>query len=861
MIKKSIQVCEFLKSVLESFNDVAESLSGKSIREDILKLLTVSFQCISNSLIEYLSVASGEYRDLSESEKSLVNKLLECGATINLFLILIMQERQKETLLCQYETSLLDIIKETIGRMNESQGRMTKLIELKAIIMYYFNHFLSLLILAGYNEVKKFMKSAAHDALKCSLEILLRSQALANSGTVTHEVFSLPVPDVPFKWFNSEDDMHHFTAVIYGKKIFSLICYPQDFKSTAHPAFTLRSFTLYCANKIAQVLISRDAFTSETQTMESLTAAIKRNSGILTELAASMIAKDKEDSLSPIKKTIESLMCLLNENLACLRFLKHILAKSSDPLALLEKHGCTVNLTNLLKLHMYVVLNKGFVSERNYTSEKDAIEIVNFMKNKGFVAGVFRLLNKVKFMKIQVISSVGAKTMKVPGVLMDEILMEIFSYIDQTSIGDIAHIAFFKALIVEYLCDPLSLRSPILVEQMGKVIGSRLFSFTGPDPSLKFFSLQRLSDEVSEDILSIATQKKLLLTFKSIVCEDKKWLITVFNILLQSSQKLLAAKKPESLLGLYKLLYLFLSGTLHDNISFASFILHGVPKPFSYEAFLAGKLNSATGKQDEIKALSAFNEVLGSIYLIENLLKEYYTTATTLGKTAPEISLTPSKCEEEKIPLSQATVEKRNIIKNPELSPLVVAISKEISNSQLSFSQSIAANAPIEISSSSDTTASTNAANNKDICVKITEHFILHILNIHSLCEPIIKSAESALTILNYCLQEETIKKNPSSFYILQGVFQRVLGVMKYSKAISHDKIDPEGYLPLIIIKEVSKRLQAKIVGILPFIELLLEFLAYDNNSPSLIQHQLILFSHDTIDMLSYIFLNNGIWK
>ncbi len=558
------KACAFFQFLMVRLEAVAPTMNGKSLHEDALKIYLVAFQWVSHRLIDLLTTPSGTFHQLTEEEVATVKTLVKQREVLNDFLLLLLQDRKTSLVLQQHDNAILQIIRKTVGTMQERLSLLAQALDVQSTILFFYFHFQSVAMLAAYNENRKFMKNSAFDGFKVTFELLERSLGMSLSSFVFQEIYDTPLA-VTEEWIPWKGPCLR-AAVRFGKKKLSMVRISPD------PAFTLRFANLYYLYKIAQLLISRRIFSLEERTMETLSSTLKCNADALS------LRIGNPTTIPSARAPTES---LLNENIVCLKFIKAALATVDDPLGLLEKLGLNRYLRPVLQSHvsaaiageLYIFLPK---TEGNTAADREKlVQYFALSKGHGYIAKVFKFITQMKYTEYQL-----AKAIKYPmAAFADDLAIELVSYVGKGLESRHTGVVLLQKYLAEYLCDMRSPPEPQLAERLLKVIESPVFNFLAP-VSLGDDKC-RASDELIEDLKSTSAGK-LISLLNRIAWGDLKCANAILSYILGWVK--LGTLGSEQLFGIYKLIFELIHGAAESTNDRLEGILLGKVLLMSIEA-------------------------------------------------------------------------------------------------------------------------------------------------------------------------------------------------------------------------------------------------------------------------------------
>ena len=749
---------KFFSNIIAKYSSEAANLSGKGIKEDLAKIYVVTFQRITDSLVDMLCPPL-----MGESGKVDVSKIdsfMSQRAVMNDFMLLMLQDRRNHSFLYQHDNTILQIIRKSVGSMQERLSHSQQILYKEKTIYFFYYHFQAIAMLAAYNENKKFMKNAAFDGLKLAFEIVDRSLGMSLGSFLFQELY-----DVPFagdeEWIQSQDLL---ISRKYGKKKFSFIHINNE--PSAGPStkclFSLRYINLYYVFKIAQLLIERSKFVFEERTVETFSSILKRNTGALSEIMTSTGLKEGNESPSKHKQSISS---LLNENLICLKLLKYVVSIFDDPLGLLEKLGINNYLKSLLHNHVVVVLMKGLISP---PEKLDRVQDFSYKTTRGYIGGIFRFVSELKYLGFKNAPKTAGKTYKTPfAVFSDELMFDILAFGEEKLDLIQPGLPVFKAFLSEYVCDTKNILSPQLGEHILRLIGSKLFNFTAPI-NLKMLEKKEEEKSIIES-LDILTTLKLIEILNKIIMFDKSWAKSVLDYFFLKIKEF--SNSEEKVFALYKLIFSGINNKTYSNEEFYDTLLKKQPKQLNME--IISKYDAEIEQGILNKVIVAFNDIKGIQELILGLVVAY-----------------------EKLPSDEN--------------------------------------------------------NNVKTSILLAEKMLMHLHSCPPLCDFLLSAQKPIECLLEIA---ETV---PSCREFIVFVLQQLLLIIRYSK-FQQGAVN-DAYLPYVLLNYsanslLNKAKESSTMSICIY-DLVLGFLASEENNFSLSYHQIIMFQKQTLP-LAYALTEN----
>ena len=615
----------FFESLMAKLGPEAEKLSGKTVKEETLKVFVVNFQWVSHSLIDVLTTPSGTFHPLSEAEASRVKALLHQREVLNDFLLMLLQDRKTSVVLQQHDNSILQIITKTVSMMQERLGLLAQVLDLQCTIQFFYFHFQSVAMLAAYNENKKFMKNSAFDGFKAAFEILERSLGISRSSFVFQEIYDTPI-DFHENWLPWKGSCVYL-ATKFGKKKFSMVGVHSE------PKPTLRFVNLYYLYKITQLLISRKIFVLEERTMETLASTLKCNA---ETLSGRLFGTKAEPALT--RGPTET---LLNENVICLKFIETLLSTVDDPLGVLERLGLSRYLRAVMQNHVSAAVSGEFyvlAPDIKGTEGRGGEEVFSWNGGHDYVAKVFKFVTQMKYMEYPQKSA--DKAIKYPmSVFADDLAIELVSSVGKGLESKNKGGILLQNYLAEYLCDVRNPVSQQLAEKVLKVIASAAFNFLGP-ATLEFHKhavdkSPRKESDLVEDLRG-ASAGKIVALLNRIVWSDQKCANSVLEYILTWVKLRLLTE--QQLFGIYKLLYQILHADSEISNEALEGILMGNGQSQQTGEQAKDLLSLGAGLAEERnRPLIAFVGIKGTLLLANELAAAYIQ----LSK-APSLSLVTS---------------------------------------------------------------------------------------------------------------------------------------------------------------------------------------------------------------------------
>ena len=339
----------------------------------------------------------------------------------------------------------------------------------------------------------------------------------------------------------------------------------------------------------------------------------------------------KEGSDSPSKHK-QSIGSLLNENLVCLKLLKYVLSIVDDPLGLLEKLGINNYLKSLLHNHVVVALMKNLLA---YPEKKEKIPEFSYKTSKGYIGGIFKFINDLKYLGFKNAPKTAGKTYKTPfAVFSDELLLDILAFGEEKLELIKLGLPIFKAYLSEYVCDTKNILSPQLGEHILRLIESKIFNFTAPE-NLKLMSQKREGKSLIEE-LDILTNLKLIEILNKITLFDRSWAKSIFEYYFLKIKE--HFNNEEKLFALYKLIFSGISNKSFSNEEFYDILHVYFVKSINSETILRYDSEKEQGILN--KAIVAFNDIKGIQELITGLLAAYEKSPTAGDNVITSVWLT-----------------------------------------------------------------------------------------------------------------------------------------------------------------------------------------------------------------------------
>ncbi len=575
--ERCAHVCAFFDLVIQTLGQYATSLSGKTVREELLKIYVIVFRQVSVSL-QTLVLFREENEPSAVQDKEL-SVLLSQRGTLNDFLLLLMQDRKNGAVLGQYDVSLMQVVGQSVSQLHDRLLRAKKLRNPSAVAAMLHRDFESAAILAGFNECRMLTKAASCDCIRFAFEMLERGLRTSVSVRVFKELYSQPLESGE-EW--TEGPLGHVRlATRFGKKKLAVVKL-----GTGSAGFSLRYISAYYALKLVQLLIAKKAFHEEEKMMETV----------------AMVLKDTDETLGRAGTAADlvRIELALNENLVCFNIIKRVLPVADDPFVLLDKLGYIQTLKGALETHMAAALRLRLVAF-NCPVGQPVEEAVSYKKTHDYVAGAFGFLNHLKNMKSsRPLKSTSKSSKGSVSVMTEERVGDIISTID-SAVSSEPELLVLKTYLVEYLFDNRHVVSRQTAEHIIRLIGSVAFHFTSPADGFK--DLEPGHEAKPQDELEKLNSRRIAMLLSETIAYDKAWAEIILKHMME--QVMVLYRKEEHLFGLYKLIYCVLTHEVHDNVSFSQTILKNWPEELTYARY------SQCEHLSEDKAVQAFIDVKG----------------------------------------------------------------------------------------------------------------------------------------------------------------------------------------------------------------------------------------------------------
>ncbi len=596
----------FLELVVSTLAKDAASISGKTVKDDLIKIYVVTFQRVTYSLLSLVLAANEDPSQSPPQPQQTLDELMGRRAVLNDFLLLIMQDRKNSPLLSQQDVSLMQIVRESVNQLHERLANVPKSPNARNVAYFLYYQFQTLAMLSAFNESRSFMKTAASDCIRLAFETLERSLRASMGSAALKEAYTLPI-DGHETWMVDQQP-HVKIAVQFGKKKLALV---QLGAGSASPLFSLRYIAIYYALKITQMMISRKIFTFEERTLETIAIVLKDTAELLGQ---ALISPPKE---------LTRVEIALNEDLACFNVIKRILPSGDDPFAILEKLGYTRLIKELVGIHLATALKLGLVAPAELKSEP-----VSYKRVHDYVAGVFNFVSRLRDIKSSKLSKIATKTTKASiGNLAEEVFGEIIGTIDTMSAAE-SSLLVLKTYVVEHLFNCKNVVSRQTAEHLIRLIESKAFHFTSPNT---FAELDPAAPG-KENKLNKTNNRRIVTLLNEVVAYDKNWAETILGHMMGQIKPLYS--REEQLFGLYKLIYCAVANEVHDNASFSSkFLINTAPVARPTRATY-----TEYESRSENKAVQAFLDIKGVDQLFEILQVTYKAMLLEPGRAIQPFS-------------------------------------------------------------------------------------------------------------------------------------------------------------------------------------------------------------------------------
>ena len=588
--KKCAAALDFFHKATEAL--CMASLSGKTLKDDLVKIFIICFYRATNELLAYIS---------EEENSEPPEKALKRLATLNAFLLLMLQDRKNPAILAPHDVTLMQIISEALNAVHEKLANSTKKdVSSAAYFLYYL--FQALAMLTALNEGRNFMKSAANDAIKFAFEAFEISLRISISHPILKEVYGYPLGEGE-KWEKTKEK-YVKASVGFDKKKFSVI---QIVSDLGPPKFTLRYINLYYALKIIQLLIPRKIPGLDERVLEIIAIQLK-------DMSECLEMKTSHKNF-PLGEDIVNVENVLNQNLACFNIIKRILPCVGDPFSILDKCGYTRFLKVLTENHLSMALRFQLAAVIEQSGGSDVVENmaseVSYKLTHDYISGVFNFLNRLKNANTNKAVKTPIKTSKASiSSFVEEIMGEIINRIDTVQSSS-ANMTVFKAYIVEYLFDNKCIVSKQTAEYIIRLVESKAFHFTSPE----VLKGPLPKDETVESAVETLTNKRIVILLNEIMAYDKAWAETIWHHLIGQIKTLFEKDEECMLFGLFKLIYCSLTNEVHSNYTFYSRLFDSrVSKVLDYKAYVENE------PKGESKSVKAFIDVKG-IYDIISMIQ------------------------------------------------------------------------------------------------------------------------------------------------------------------------------------------------------------------------------------------------
>lgn len=585
------------EKIIFELNPVAATISGKTIKDDILKIYVICFNYLTTELF---NIISEENTLKIEDGKKMLHNL---GILIN-FLILTLQDRKTQALLSQHDVILMQIIREILNTSHEKWATSGKIKDIGLAAQFLCHLFQTVAILAAINESRNFMKTAGQDAIKLSFETFERSLKLSFNHSLLSEIYSFQLTGFE-NWITMNGQEHIKIAAGYNKKKFSII----QLENKKEPKFTLRYMNLYYTLKILQLLISRKIANLEERGLELVASILKWNGEFLE--------KKKNDK-------IENLEIVLNENIVCFNIIKRILPNVDDPFSILDRLGFTRFLKPLMDLHINLALKHKLIvpiipSKISLQSTESLILENSYKSRKDYIALVLNFLYRLKtntkdlpsgFRSVK--SSHRASKASI-GTLVEEIIGDIINGIDLIQ-AEPYEMRIFKFDITDYLHDSRATMTKQTAEYIIRLVESKTFHFTSPE-NLNEISLEN-NDSVEQELENLSGNRIVAL-LNEIMAAEKMWAENIWQHLM-GQIRIYFEKNEAYLFGLYKLIYCALTKKVYTNQQFyKKLLIEDQIVMLNFKGYSEFEL------REDSKSLRAFNESKG-IYDLISIIQLIY---------------------------------------------------------------------------------------------------------------------------------------------------------------------------------------------------------------------------------------------
>lgn len=142
----------------------------------------------------------------------------------------------------------------------------------------------------------------------------------------------------------------------------------------------------------------------------------------------------------------------------------------------------------------------------------------------------------------------------------------------------------------------------------------------------------------------------------------------------------------------------------------------------------------------------------------------------------------------------------------------------------------------------------------KEISIEMTENFVLHLHNFPIFCEELLKNPKT----INGLLEFYKLPGNHQETCL--NLLEKLLASIKYSKKLEYSSTERNTYLPYLLFRFIQHHSSSdseKAEHLIPFIEILVNFIAPEEKCPSLIELQRTLFSTIKVSSLFTILQDN----
>lgn len=517
--------------------------------DEIMKIFIVLYEYLRKSFTSWINQSKGKSEEIIVSQLSiLINKY----QMMNEVLLLILFEDKKTTMnlpydgtilaiLCKINKGLPEILAATIGFKNKAD-----------IVHFYYLQFEALAIITAYNDSKRFMRSAASEAIGsiCNVfEDYLKHSFISESSTQ----FYLSQIRMPENWMRHHSRTNKILSTFLGRKKIAMTFTGDSTTSLQKQdiSFTLEYANLYYGFKTFKIMLERGNIPNEQKLMETIVSIFQYHSGLL--------AKIVENKLDFNSGNIGS---LLNDCLICVKIITAIVAKYEEPIREIEKYSFISFFKQSICDFMAVSLsNKLIPLSKIKCGEKDSAD---------FCSEMFKLLYTLQSLSTKKAESSPSKSKHNSqlSLYINEILLELLIYIE-------SHFETFKPNryllrnnFTEYAEKSSKVMNNQLVNLVVRLYNHCLFTFTAP---LKVdFTGNELKIIISEEPLDLESEKKLMDLFIKILAHDKDWALNIFTHLLGHIKN--SINSAENLYGLFKVIYCSIYNEVYTNLDFLNIL-------------------------------------------------------------------------------------------------------------------------------------------------------------------------------------------------------------------------------------------------------------------------------------------------